>query len=317
MMKHSLKVTTTAVLLALASFSFADTPKKVAIVIPTSIQAMTEITRGFEETLRKEYIGPIEFKVANVQGDANLEHATLQELSDENYDIIAPVGTDATSMAISITKKNNIVSLASDLSDQQRSQLKPCNVAVVHDEISNEQQLAFIHAAYPEIKRITLFYSASEKIFPEVEDAKKAAAKFGISIHGIMAPTLPDLQVAANNMPSDTQAIFILKDSTMVSGIAQLVHIAKARHIPLITSDDGSVQNGAGFALGVHEKQIGIEGAHLAAAILAGKNACALPIVEMKKLTVFINPKSMKSFGASIEPIQKMAKKMHYQIENY
>lgn len=305
-----------AALILASTCALAAAPaKKVAILVPAEIQAMTEITQGFETTLQAHYPGPIQFKVANTQGDTNLEHATILALRDQGYDLIAPIGSDATAMTLSLVKNTPVLSLASDLNDAQRQKLKPCNVAVVHDEISSTQQLAFIHQAFPTIKTIVLIHSASDKIFPEVKDAQAAGAKLGLTIKPMMAATLLDLQTVANNLPNDTQAIFILKDMQMVSGIAQLAKMAQNCHIPLISSDDGSVQNGADFALGVHEKQIGINGALLAADILKGKQACSLPISEMRQLTVFINPKAMTRMSVSIQAVQTTAAQLHYPVE--
>lgn len=253
--------------------------------------------------------------MANAQGDMNLEHAAIASIRDQDYDLIATIGTDATAMALSMVKTTSILSLASDLSEAQRKKLNPCNVAVVHDEVSIEEQLSFIHQTLPEIKTIALIHSASDKIFPEVEEAKKVGKKLGMTIISKMAATLPELQSVANNLPSDIQAVYILKDMQIVSATPQLAKIAQSRKIPLISSDDGSVKNGAGFALGVHENQIGINGAELAADILKGKNACDLPISEMHDLTVFLNPKAMQTFGVSIDSVKITAEKMNYKME--
>lgn len=297
------------------AFSSEKNIKKVAIIVPAEIQALEEITQSFQETLNKEYNGKVIFKIANTQGDINLQYSTLRAMRDQNYDLIVPIGSGATSMALSVIKKTPILSLASDISNEQRQKLNPCNIAVVHDEISSEQQLTFIHQAFPKLKKIVLLHSAEDKIFPEVSEVKKIGKKLGITIAPLMAATLPDLPLVARNIPEDTQAIFILKDMQMVSGVAQIAKIAQQKHIVLISSDDGSVKNGAGFALGVHENQIGINGAILAADILAGKNACSLPITEMLDLTVFLNPNAMKKFGTSSTPIEKAAKQMHYHVE--
>ena len=79
----------------------------------------------------------------------------------------------------------------------------------------------------------------------------------------------------------------------MASGIATLVKTANDRHIPLITSDQGTIEKGASFALGVTEQSIGQAGAKLAIRILNGEKPCDLPIVEMHDLplTLFIHEK--------------------------
>ena len=310
------KMTLLTSLLLASTLAMAQPSKKVAIVIPIEINAMDEIIESFEKDLQAHYSGPITFKVANAQGDMNLEHAAIASLRDQGYDLIAPVGTDATAMTLSMIKATPVLSLASDLSEAQRKKINPCNVAVVHDEISSEEQLNFIHQAFPTIKNIVLIHSAADKIFPEVDAAKLAGKKLGITITPMMAATLPELQTIANNIPTDTQAIYILKDMQTVSGTPQLAKIAQSRKIPLISSDDGSVKNGAGFALGVRENQIGVNGALLAAEILKGKKACDLPISEMTELTVFINPKALESFGVSTDAIKTTAEKMKYKMEN-
>lgn len=309
------KIILFAGLLLASTLTMAQPAKKVAIIIPIEIKAMDEIIESFEKDLQAHYAGTITFKVANAQGDMNLEHAAIASLRDQNYDLIAPIGTDASAMALSMVKTTPILSLASDISDEQRKKLNPCNVAVVHDEISREKQLDFIHQAFPDIKNIVLIHSAADKIFPEVEEAKITGKKFGITITPMMAATLPDLQSISNNIPANIQAIYILKDMQTVSGIPQLAKVAQSRKILLISSDDGSVKNGAGFALGVHENQIGVNGALLAADILNGKNPCDLPVSEMKELTVFLNKNAMKNFGISVNAIKTTSEKMNYKIE--
>lgn len=287
----------------------------IGIVEPLEHRAMDEIVAGFSDTLKKVYPHPVIIKVENAQNDMNLKRAIIEKMKDSHYTIIVPIGMDATQMAISMVHDQPIVSLASDLSEKDRHQLKPCHVAVVHDEISSTQLIQFIHAVYPSLTRLTLIHSSANKVFPEVKETIAAGKAEGITIHHIMVSSLPELYNAANSIPQDTQAIFILKDSLIVSGIATLEKIAEEKHLPLITSDQGSVQEGAGFALGVHEREIGVEGAKLTAAILLGKKPCELPIVEMKNLTVFINQNSIQKENQTMTPIINAANHFAYAIE--
>lgn len=303
-------------LLSMAGAGYADIlPKKVAILVPVDVPAMQEITEGFEQELQKHYAGPITFKVAHTQGDINVQHATLQSLQDQQYDLIVPIGSNATAMAMSVVNTIPIVSLASDVNEAQRQQGGHCHVAVVHDEIASSQQLAFIQQAFPALKKITLIHSASDQMYPEVKQASKAAVSLGLTLKPMLANSLMDLQTVANNLPKNNQAIFVLKDMPIVSGMAQLAHIAQQQHQLLISSDDGSVKNGAGFAVGVQEHQIGVSGGDLAAAILNGAPACSLPIAQVKDLTVFINAKAMQSMGFSTAPVQATASRLHYRVQ--
>lgn len=316
MMKKIYPLGALALLLSISCPSVADTaPKKVAIIVPVDVPAMQEITAGFEQTLQQHYAGPVTVKVAHTQGDTNVLHATLQSLQDQGYDLIAPIGSNATAMALSVVKTIPVVSLASDLNEQQRQQGIQCHTAVVDDEVSSRDQMAFIHQAFPSLKRIVLIHSASDQIYPEVKQASQAAAALGITLTPMLANSLLDLQTLANNLPSDSQAIFVLKDMPIVSGMPQLAQIAQKHHQLLISSDDGSVQNGAAFALGVQEKQIGINGGVLAAKILNGTPACRLAIATMEHLTVFINAKAMLSMKPSLAALQSAAAAQHYSVQ--
>lgn len=311
-----LKITTfTCMTLALNGCDSSSNEKKIGIIVPLEHKAMNEIVAGFTETLQKKYPQPLKIKVANAQGDANIQRAIIQQMKNEDYDIIVPIGTTSTQMTLAMMQDQPIVSLAAQYTQKDRDARKICNVALVHDEISAEKQLQFIHTAYPNVSRIILIHSPQDKVFPEIEASIIAGKRTGIAIKPLMVNSLSELYTVANSIPADTQAIYILKDHMIVSGIATLALLAEKRNIPLITSDQGSVEDGSAFSIGVHEREIGIQGALLAESILTGTSACHLPIVEMKLLTVFINKNTLKKEKQSLDLVVAAAKKLHYQIE--
>ena len=288
---------------------------QIGIIVPMEHQALREIVTGFEFRLQQLYKKPISFKVMNAQGDANLQRAIIEQMDAQNYKIIVSVATSTSQMTVSIIHDKPIVALAANISDAERHSIKSCNMAIIDDEIDKTQIITFIHNVYPQLKNLTLVYSASDKIFPDVALIKKAAQMVNINVTGKMVQSLPELQSASQAIPLDTQAIFILKDSLIASGVATLIQVANLRHIPLITSDDSTVHEGAGFAIGVHEKQIGMEGAELAAKILQSNSACDLPIAKMTKPSVFINPKALLLEQQNIALIKKIAQQMQYPVE--
>lgn len=288
----------------------------IGIIEPLEHKAMTEIVSGFTDTLQKQYAKPVRIKVENAQNDPNLQRAIIQKMLDAHYAFIMPIGAGPTQMAVAMAHGQAVISMASDLSQTEREKLHPCNVAVVHDEISPAQLVDFIHTVYPTLKYLTLVHSSADKVFPDVKTVIAESKKYGIIVNPIMVSSLPELYSASQALPQQTEAIFILKDSLIVSGIATLAKAAAQRHIPLISSDQGSVQDGAGFALGVHERNIGVEGAELAVAALQGKPLCALPIREMKNLTVFVNANALQQESQTISPLTAAANQFQYPVEN-
>jgi len=283
--------------------------KKVGIVIPIEHQALREITQAFQETLSKLVKSPIKFNIGNAQGDNNLQHAIICQMRDANYDLIVPVSTSVTQMSMVLSTTQPIIGLAADITGKQN------NAVIVNDEIDKATSISFIRKVYPHLKKITIVYSTSNKIFQELKQVEHACKIYQIVVQRLMIQNLTDLYSASQAIHKDAQAIFILKDSLVASGINTLVQIASQRKIPLISSDEGTVKNGAGFALGVREKNIGEEGAKLAAKILQGMAPNKLANVKLTTPIVFVNLKSLAEIGQNIKKIAVEAKKSGYSLE--
>ena len=177
------------------------------------------------------------------------------------------------------------------------------------------QIIKFIHAVYPDKKYLTIVYANNDKIIPQVAEAVAAANQLGIKMDKRMITTLPDLYSVAQSLSPTTEGIIVLKDVLVASGIATLANVANTQHIPLITADDGTVQNGAGFSVGVKEYDIGVAGANVAKRILEQHiNPQTIPVVEMTKLAVFINPNVLKQQQQDQQRIEQQAKLHGYNV---
>lgn len=303
-----------AVLALYSSMAMAHEAKPitVAIVAPAEIPAMDQIVQGYEDQLSSIYDGKITYVVKNAQGDINIQRAIIQQFKNSDADIVAPIATQPAQMAMSMIHDKPIVAMAAEIDNDS----KPANMTGVLDEISVAKQIDFVHAVNPDIKKITLVYSASDKVFPEVKEAEKTAAKSGIQVQKLMMQQLSDLYTISKQVADDSNAIFIFKDAQIVSGVTTLVNQAKAKGIPVIASDDGSVASGAAFALGVSEAQIGSDSADLTLKVLNGTSPKDLPIYVMQDYIVFINPKAAEEQGVDVDDVRKAAADAGYQTED-
>ena len=309
-----MKKTLMAVLALYSSMAMAHEAKPitVAIVAPAEIPAMDQIVQGYEDQLSSIYDGKITYVVKNAQGDINIQRAIIQQFKNSDADIVAPIATQPAQMAMSMIHDKPIVAMAAEIDNDS----KPANMTGVLDEISVAKQIDFVHAVNPDIKKITLVYSASDKVFPEVKEAEKTAAKSGIQVQKLMMQQLSDLYTISKQVADDSNAIFIFKDAQIVSGVTTLVNQAKAKGIPVIASDDGSVASGAAFALGVSEAQIGSDSADLTLKVLNGTSPKDLPIYVMQDYIVFINPKAAEEQGVDVDDVRKAAADAGYQTED-
>jgi len=261
--------------------------KKIGIILPIEHQALNEIVRGFTTTLASLSKEKLEFKVMNAEGDMNLQRSIIMQMRDTHYNLIVPISTTTSLMAASLIKEQPILALAANIPESSRVPKGTCNIAVTDDELDNKIILQLIHQSYPKVTKIALIHSPSDKILPEVASVQANAPKYGIAVRKFMIQNLADLYSVGSAIPEDTDAIFILKDNLVASGISTLIQIAHRKHILLITSDDATLKQGADLAIGVGEQTIGVEGAKLAAQILNGKSPCSLPIVKLTKPTIF------------------------------
>lgn len=289
----------------------------IGLVMPMDHVALRDLVAGFKESLATNKA--IEVEVQNAQGDLNIQRSIIQKFIHQKVDIIAPIGTTATQMTAALTQQIPIVSLAARYQAPKKSSanhdptLTP-KVTGVLDEIPVEKSLGLLNQVIPQLKKITLVHSSSEKIFPEIEEVTQYAAKKGFVVQKLMIQSLPDLYTAHHLIAKDTQAIFVLKDHLVVSGIQTLANQAKALKIPIMTSDEGSVKGNAAFALGVSEKSIGIEGAKLAIKVLSGESTSDLSIEIIKKLSVFYNADACLEQGLDIKNLQEKTRELGYHF---
>jgi putative ABC transport system substrate-binding protein len=319
-MKRTLKTVALCAMSLVSSLSFASTtpvkqkPITVGILVPVALPAMTQIVNGFETTLNKESKVPVKYLVKNAQGNVSIQRSILQEFNSANVSLVAPIGTDAAQMTIAMIRNTPIVGIAADHLKEQAAKANNLNVTGVISKVPAEKRMQLIHKALPHLKTLTIVYSADDRIFSQVKQFEMAAKKNHITVQKLMVSQLSDLYTLSKNIAPTSQAIFILKDELIVSGLNTLVQQAQLKHIPVIASDDGSVSKGAAFALGVSEYQTGADAAKVAAQILNGKKASDIPVYHMNHFFVFLNAKSATIQNVNPVAVKAAAKKLGYTV---
>jgi putative ABC transport system substrate-binding protein len=294
----------------------------VGIIIPLQLGAMTEIVEGFQGELNHLHPGKIVYLVKNANGDPMLAKSILQSFINQKVNLVVPVGTSLTQMALSTIKNQPIAALAAEIQESDRPTIRYKNFTNILDEVDLGTQLTFVHQALPQLKNITIIYSPDDHVIKQLQNIQTIAKENNFTIKTLMISQLPDLYAVSKHLAPGTQAIFILKDAMIVSGINTLIKQTQQNNLLLIASDDGSVQDGAAFALGVSERQIGSEGAVLANTVLNGTSAANVPIKVMTDYRLFINEKTLDNFvkthpGFSVEGLSTLASQKNYLIIKY
>jgi putative tryptophan/tyrosine transport system substrate-binding protein len=304
-----------AFITAAMAFANAAPTKTIGIVLPLDHVALRAMVDGFEESVSKNYPGTVHFEVENAEHDLNVQRSIIQKFINQKVDLIVPLATSTTQMTISMVSAQPVIGLAANFPASIRDQDNLSQrFTTVPDEIDSAGLIAFVHSVLPNAKKITLIYSAEDKVIQAVKEAEIAAKQTGITIQPLMINALPDLYAVSKRVDKDSQGIFILKDNLVASGINTLVYTANQKHIPLVTCDEGTVSGGAAVALGVEEKQIGISGGELAAKVLKGESMTQMPIEPVKTLEVFLNEPAAKTQGLDIDVVKSYAKQHGYTL---
>lgn len=304
-----------SVFVSASVFATSMQPIKIGIVVPIALPAMTQIVNGFEKTVRENINVPVQFLVKNAQGNANIQRAIIQEFGRDDVNIVAPIGTNAAQMSIAMIHSKPIIGIAAEHLKQEAKASNNLNVTGDLDQVSIAKQIQFIHQAMPGLKKLTLIYSTADRIFSEVKKVKEYSRRYHIKVQPLMIQQLSDLYTVSRHIASNSQALFILKDELVVSGINTLLQQAEARHIPVIASDDGSVSKGAAFALGVSENQIGVDAGKIAVKIINGEKAGKLPVYIMTHYYVFTNQNGAIKQHISMRKVLSAAKKLCYKVQ--
>jgi putative ABC transport system substrate-binding protein len=305
-----------SVALAVAKNTPKATPVSIAIVEPLQHEAMDEIIAGYRDGIKQAGISA-DISIKNGQLDPNIEKSIFTELANDQTTIVAPIGTTLFEMALSSIPNKPIVGIATLFPDATRNAMNPIHATAIDDSMDPVAQLKFMSQVLPKMKKIALVYSPDDNIVTQVNAIEKVAKTMGISIQELMVTSAPDLYSVSHHIDSDAGCIFILKDHMVVSGVAQLAQQAQALQIPLITSDDGSVQGGGAFAFGITEKQIGEAAAQVTARFIKGTPMKDLPTKTLTDYTIFLNESMAIKQGfsqAQITGLKTIAAASNYPV---
>lgn len=281
------------------------TKPTIGIIVPMQHAALTEMIQGFKETLPD-----LTIKVLNAGADQTLQKSIIEQLIHEKCDLLVPIGTQTSQMTLHLSKTQNVLCLAANTDIAATNP----RATVLDDECTVQKGFCILHDLFPEIKKISLVHSTSDKIYQELEILEKIAKEKGICLQKLSVFSLPDLYTIGQAIDGDSQAILVLKDHLIVSGISTLVKQAEQKQIPVITSDNGSVSNGASLAIGIKEFDIGKEGAFLAKQILEGQKPQTTVRLE-GPLHIFLNAKACSLQGVCLDLVSSRAKELDLCID--
>jgi putative tryptophan/tyrosine transport system substrate-binding protein len=274
----------------------------IAILTPVTHPSMEQMEKGFIQTLEEAHPGKYRFTTYNAQGNKTLMHSMVQEIIREDHRLVFTLGTTASHMAVENFAKKGISTPVVFTAVNDPAPLLGRNVTGVKELLNFPEELEALLKYQPGIKNILLVYNPAEPGLhkDQVQIAKILEEKnMGLTLVEVFQTN--ELFAKVSSFIKSADALLVLKDNTVVSGIDLLVKLCDKHQVPLMASDLDSPDRGAAFGYGVYEIEFGIQGAKMALKILEeGLLPGDIPVLAAKEFTLRINESAAKRQGIKI-----------------
>ncbi|MDK9322417.1 ABC transporter substrate-binding protein [Propionibacterium freudenreichii] len=270
------------------------------IVTHSSLDAARE---GFKKAITDAGFNA-SFDEQNAQGDQGTAASIATKLASENLDLVLAIATPAAQAAAQAITNVPIVFTA--VTDPKSADLVASNdapggnVTGTSDMNPVADQIGLIKQIKPDATSVGILYSSGEvNSQVQVNLAKEAAAKDGLSVQEKTITTTGELQQAAQALNVDS--IYIPTDNNVVSGLSTVIQVCEDRKIPLISAEGDSVRNGAVITYGIDYTELGRQTGEMAVKILNGDaKPATMPVETQKNLKLYVNEKAASLMGVTI-----------------
>lgn len=289
---------------------------RIAIFEPATHPAINEIVDGFITTMKKNSSLEYTFDRYNANGNKTLLRSQAEEIIQQNYDLIMPIGADPTRAVHELTNKKKLTTpivfdavsdpvslgiIASTISSEN-------NVTGVEEVPDYEDQINKLLQVKPTTKNILLVYDPVIKagIHEEwAQDIKKITDAKGINLHYAKVFHTNEIQSKVQPLMTNTDVVMILTDHTTVSGIDSLITLSNRYNVTLYASDLNSGDKGAALSYGVTQYDLGVDAALLALKIIVDhQKPTDIPIISPRLKQLKINRATMNKQGLTLSEQQ-------------
>ena len=274
--------------------------------------ALTEARKGFIDGLKEAGFVEgenIKIKVLNPETDS----ATMTLMSKElvrNSDLILAIATPAATSVVNEAKElgKDLPILFTAVTDPVEAKLIASNqnpggnVTGTNDMNPIGEQIKLVKDLLPNSEKLGIIYTASETNSEiQAEIAKTEAEKLGLTVEVKTIESVNDLQLVANQLLNNVDALYIPTDNVIAGAIGSLNDMAVEKKVPLIVGEANMVHAGGSITIGVDYYNLGKETALMAVQILKdGKNPKDIPSVGLSEYSLIINKKQLDQMEITI-----------------
>lgn len=280
---------------------------EIGVVNYVSHPALDAVQQGFIDGLAEAGYKDgekISLDLQNAQADQSTLTAIANQFAQQGKDLVLAIATPSgQAMAQVITDKPILFGAVTDpvAADLVADWDAPGgNITGASDLNPVADQLKLLLEIAPDVKTVGIVYSSGEiNAEVQVEAAEKAATELGLTIEKAAVTNSAEVQQAAQSL--DVDALYVPTDNNVVAGIEALIQVAEQKKIPVIASDEGSVERGSVASLTVNYSQQGFDLAEMAVDIFEnGADPATMPVKLQDNFDLNVNPDAAERMGVTI-----------------
>lgn len=242
----------------------------------------------------------------SAQGNTATAGQIAKQFAGDNPDAIVAISTPSAQSVVASTTSVPIVYTA--VSDPLAAKLINADGTPFQDNLTGlssqlplEPQIDLLQQINPNAKTIGYVYSPGEANSVALRDRlKEILPTRGLSILDIPANRPTDIGMATRSLQGRADIIYTSMDNNVASAFEAMTQAANELKMPIVASDEFSVQRGATAALGVNDYDFGRKTGKMVYRILNGEAVSTIKPEIMNDLTLYVSPKHAKAQGVSL-----------------
>jgi putative ABC transport system substrate-binding protein len=162
--------------------------------------------------------------------------------------------------------------------------------------------LQILKEALPNVSRVAVLSNASNPAHaPQVTAMEKGSSRLGLELVGVLVRGADDLSAALQTVKkARVGALFVLDDTAITRQRDQVVKLAAAHGIPVVSRYKDFAEAGGLLAYGPNLPAVYRRAAHYADKLLKGGKPADLPLEEPAQFDLVVNLRTAKALGVAM-----------------
>lgn len=289
--------------------------RTISIVSIVKIDPITQLEEGFKKVINNSEFAKNDSVIItydNAQGDASLQNQIVDKIIRNKPDLVYVLGTP---IAIAIQKRDpNLTIVQGTVTDPVEAGLANSwessgkNYTGTTDLPPVDVQIKIIKELLPNMKSLGIVYNTGEVNSVAVVKRLRNYIKdnnLTIKLEERAVSNTSEISLSTESLKNKVDAIYLPPDNTVHAGIKVLCKIASNYNIPVFSTVESSISEGALCALSLDYFKLGEESAEIALLILEGKKkASEIPIKPNSNPKIIINKTIADKYKIDLSLIQ-------------